>query len=170
MSKRELKKYLGELEKEQLQEQIIDLYDRFKEVKEFYKFFFNPNEEKLIEEAKVAITKEFYPARSRRPKMRPTTFKKHLKQLHTLGVSTDKIIDFTFFYIQTAIDFRKSRNIRKANFHQSIFKSFEEVVALIFKENLSSIYSSQLEKIIDDVWKKDWPNKSSFDKLLDLYA
>ena len=33
MSKRELKKYLKDLPKEQLEEQIIDLYDRFGNVK-----------------------------------------------------------------------------------------------------------------------------------------
>ncbi|MDC1106647.1 DUF6155 family protein [Prolixibacteraceae bacterium] len=169
MSKRELKKHLETLDEQQLKEQIMDLYERFKDVKEFYRFYFNPNEDKLLDEAKVALAKEFYPARSRRPKMRPTTFKKHMKQLVTLGASVEKQFEFAFYYIDLAISFPRSRNIRKANFHQSIYKSFEEIVALIFKEGYDGLYLKKMEKIIDEVWKKDWPNKSNFDKVLDLY-
>ena len=41
MSKRDLKKYLGELDKEQLLEQLIELYEKFSVVKEYYDFVFN---------------------------------------------------------------------------------------------------------------------------------
>ena len=44
MSKRDLKKYLNELNKEQLEGQIIELYDKFSTVKVYYDFVFNPNE------------------------------------------------------------------------------------------------------------------------------
>ena len=72
MSKRALKKYLKELDKEDLEEQIIDLYERLDEVKVFYNFVFNPNERKLIENAKVKISKEYFPEnRRKRPKARP---------------------------------------------------------------------------------------------------
>ena len=45
MSKRDLKKYLSELNKEQLEEQIIELYEKFSPVKVYYNFVFNPKEE-----------------------------------------------------------------------------------------------------------------------------
>jgi hypothetical protein len=51
MSKRNLKKYLSELSKEQLEEQLVELYEKFKDVKVYYDFAFNPNENKLIQEA-----------------------------------------------------------------------------------------------------------------------
>jgi hypothetical protein len=41
MSKRDLKKYLFDLNKEQLEKQIMELYDKFKEVKIYYDFAFN---------------------------------------------------------------------------------------------------------------------------------
>ncbi len=42
MSKPALKKELLKLTKEQLVEQILDLYDKNKAVKEFYDFYLNP--------------------------------------------------------------------------------------------------------------------------------
>ena len=68
MSKRDLKKYLTELNKEQLKEQIIDLYARFKEVKEYYDFVFNPQEQKLVDECKFKISKEYFPSNGRKAK------------------------------------------------------------------------------------------------------
>ena len=60
MSKRALTAYLGELTKKQLQEQVLDLYTRFKPVKTYYNFVFNPKEEKLLDEAKFKIGKEYF--------------------------------------------------------------------------------------------------------------
>ena len=56
MSKRELRKYLKELNKEQLEDQILDLYNRFKDVKEYYDFAFNPRENELIEQCRFQIS------------------------------------------------------------------------------------------------------------------
>jgi shikimate 5-dehydrogenase len=68
MSKRDLKKYLFDLNKEQLEEQIMELYDKFKEVKVYYDFAFNPNENKLIKEAKLKVTNEYYPIKGKKSK------------------------------------------------------------------------------------------------------
>jgi hypothetical protein len=53
MSKRDLKKYINELTKEQLEEQILELYEKFSSVKVYYNFVFNPQEEKLLQECKL---------------------------------------------------------------------------------------------------------------------
>ena len=44
MSKRELKKYVAQLTKEQLEEQVMELYEKFSPVKVYYNFVFNPKE------------------------------------------------------------------------------------------------------------------------------
>ena len=61
MSKRALKSYLSDLSKSELEEQIVELYDRLKEVKSFYDFVFNPKEDKMLNTAKFAISKEYFP-------------------------------------------------------------------------------------------------------------
>ena len=43
MSKRELKKFLSQLSKEQLEEQIVEIYEKFVPVKTYFNFVFNPN-------------------------------------------------------------------------------------------------------------------------------
>ena len=61
MSKRDLKKYLSSLDKNQLEEQLVELYDKFKDVKVYYDFVFNPNEQSLVKEAKIKISNEYFP-------------------------------------------------------------------------------------------------------------
>ncbi|MDR0988829.1 MAG: DUF6155 family protein [Prevotellaceae bacterium] len=48
MSKAALKKELLSLRKEQLVEQILDLYGRYKSVKEFYEMYLHPQSEKDV--------------------------------------------------------------------------------------------------------------------------
>ena len=66
MSKRDLKNYLSELSPEQIQEQFMALYVKFPDVKTYYDFVFNPNEEKLQREAKIKVSNEYFPTRSKR--------------------------------------------------------------------------------------------------------
>jgi len=79
MSKKDLKEYLQQLNKKQLQEQITDLYTRFKDVKEFYDFAFNPQENKLLEECKFKISKEYFPVSGRKAKMRRSVAQKFIR-------------------------------------------------------------------------------------------
>lgn len=64
MSKRDLKKYLQELDKSQLEEQIIELYEKFSPIKVYYDFVFNPKEDTLLKECKIKISNEYFPART----------------------------------------------------------------------------------------------------------
>ena len=84
MSKRDLKKYLSELNKEQLEEQLIELYEKFVPVKTYYDFVFNPKEDALLKEAKLKISNEYYPfkksGRGSKPKMRRSIAQKFIKQ------------------------------------------------------------------------------------------
>ena len=62
MSKLQLKKELQRLTKEQLIEQITELYDAYKPVKEYYKTRLNPNGiQELYEKYKAVIIDKFHP-------------------------------------------------------------------------------------------------------------
>ena len=93
MSKRELRKYLKELTKEQLENQITDLYQRFRPVKEYYDFAFNPNENELMEQCRFQISKEYYPIGNRKAKMRRSVAQKWIKKLIQLDADASMLTD-----------------------------------------------------------------------------
>ena len=102
MSKRDLKKYLTELNKSQLEEQVIELYDKFKDVKVYYDFVFNPNENNLIKDAKLKISNEYFPIRGKRPKMRRSVAQKFIKHYIALGVDSFIIADIMLYNLEIA--------------------------------------------------------------------
>src|SRR5690606_41872656 len=86
MGKRELTRYLTDLKKKELEVQIIDLYNRFPIVKEYYNFVFNPNEDKLAQDAKIRISNEYVPRKGKKAKARRSVAQKIIKHFINLGV------------------------------------------------------------------------------------
>ncbi|MBI2281553.1 MAG: hypothetical protein HYU68_12825, partial [Bacteroidetes bacterium] len=100
MSKKDLKIYLASLKKKQLEEQVLDLYDRFNEVKTFYNFVFKPKEDQLLEDAKFKISKEYFPVNSRKPKTRRSVAQNIIKHFIQLGVDNYLVADIMLFNIE----------------------------------------------------------------------
>ena len=65
MSKTSLKKLLSELDRDQLAEMIVELYEARKEAREYLEYFVSPDENAMLEKYKSVIQKEFFPAKSR---------------------------------------------------------------------------------------------------------
>ena len=164
MSKRELKKYLHELNKEQLEEQINDLYTRFKEVKVFYDFVFNPKEDKLLDECKFKISKEYFPINGRRPKARRSVAQKFIKHFKQLGVEASIVADVMLYNIEIAQSYSREKEIKQDAFYKSILKSFEEAVELIYENAIHSEFKVRLQRIVDEVFSQNWYNATFFEK------
>jgi hypothetical protein len=162
MSKKALKKYLKELSKEQLEEQVLELYSRLKEVKEFYNFVFNPNEDKRIEECKFKIQKEYFPLSRRKPKKRRSVAQKCIKSFLKLGMESSFIADLMLFNIETAVRYCAENPIRQEAFYISIQRSFTEAQKYISESGLMPDFHERLEKITNEVWEQDWFNKEAF--------
>ena len=99
MSKKLLQKHLVELQKEHLEIMVLDLYDKFPEVKTYFNFVFNPNENKLLEQARVKVANEFFPLKRKRPKARRSVAQKYIKHFKTLGMSPELIAEFMWYNI-----------------------------------------------------------------------
>lgn len=162
MSKKDLKIYLNELSKDQLEDQILDLYTRFKSVKTYYNFVFNPKEDKLSDEAKFKISKEYFPLNDRKPKARRSVAQKIIRHFIQLGVDTPIIIDIMLYNIEVALQYSQERNIKQESFYKSIFKSFEEAINFIKERKLQKEFESRVFKIVEAVNAQNWINKWAF--------
>ncbi len=166
MSKRALKKYLNELEKDQLEEQIMDLYERFKDVKTYYNFAFNPNEEKLMEDAKFKISKEYFPLSRRRPKMRRSVAQKLIKNFITLGVDGLLVGDLMLYNIEIALIYSRDHVVRQVSFYKSILTSFEQAVEFIQSYGLWSEFKERIDQVLNDVDDQEWVNTEAFERAI----
>ena len=165
MSKRELKKYIGTLTKKQLEEQVIDLYSRFKPVKEYYNFVFNPKEENLIIECKFKINKEYFPTNGRKPKKRRSVAQKFIKKFILLGVSQLLIADIMLYNIEIAQEFETDYKVNDS-FYTSMLKSFEEAIEFINDNGIKLEFKQRINNIIKLTEANNWINNIAFERYL----
>lgn len=167
MSKRALKKYLAELRKPALEEQLLDLYERFPAVKKYYDFVFNPKEDRMIQEAQIKISNEYFPLKRKRPKARRSIAQKYIKLFLTLGVDPVKIADLMIYNLEIAQTFENSRKVQLA-FYKSMLNSFKESLRHISYHGLLEEYKTRILKFYHETQERDWPHKEEFSKALDL--
>ncbi len=161
MSKRALKKYVAGLDREALAEQLLDLYDRFPQVKTYYDFVFNPKEDKLLTEAKTKIRKEYFPQGRRRPKARRSIAKNFIRHFGKLGMEAHLLADLMAFNLETAAAYEKTRNCPDA-FYRSIFKSYTEWTAFLVHQGIFADFTDRHNAFLALIEEGNWPNTVDF--------
>ncbi|WP_456312144.1 DUF6155 family protein [Pseudomonas shirazensis] len=173
MSKRDLKKYLAELNKKQLEEQIIELYEKFSPVKVYYDFVFNPKEDKLLQESKVKISHEYFPVKKTnakwrpRAKMRRSVAQKIIKHFIMLGVDSFVIADIMLYNIEIAQTYSSQNHIKYELFYKSILNSFEQAVNFVISNGILNEFKSRIIEIEQQTIQQKWKNKHDFEVILD---
>ncbi|MEY4012824.1 MAG: hypothetical protein RIT22_1948, partial [Bacteroidota bacterium] len=185
MSKRDLKKYVSELNKEQLEEQIIDLYEKFQPVKVYYNFVFNPKEESLLQDSKLKISNEYFPikklGRRSKPKMRRSVAQKLIKHFVVLGVDPFVIADVMLYNIEIAQAYSSenplynieiaqaysSENpIKQELFFKSMFNSFEQAVEFIISNGIYAEFKTRIGSIFQETVEQKWINQYEFERII----
>lgn len=162
MSKRDLQNYLKGLTKKQLNEQILDLYDRFKEVKVYYDFAFNPQEDKLLDDYKTRVGKEYFPLGKRKPKMRRSVAQKLIKHFITIELEPSLLLDAMLFNVETAQAFSYQRTINQDSFYKSMLNSFIQAVNHARYHGILIDSEHRFLRIIQNAEDQKWPNFFDF--------
>lgn len=173
MSKRDLKKYLAELNKEQLEEQIIELYEKFGPVKVYYDFVFNPKEETLLQECKLKISNEYFPlkksGRRTKPKMRRSVAQKYIKHFTVLGVDPFIIADVMLYNIEIAQTFSSEHIIKQELFYKSMFNSFEQAVIFMIANGILNDFKTRIIAIHNETILQKWHNEPEFNAVIERF-
>lgn len=169
MSKRDLKKYLNELTKEQLEEQIIELYHKFSDVKVYYDFVFNPNEDKLVREAKIKISNEYFPVKGKKSKMRRSVAQKFIKHFIILGVDVFIIADVMLYNIEIAQTFSAEKTIKQEFFFKSMLTSFQQAVSFLMEQGIFVEFKSRVVAIKDETLHQNWVNQYEFNAIVERF-
>ena len=169
MSKRDLKKYLAGLDKEQIEAQFLELYDKFSDVKTYYDFVFNPKEEKLVGEAKAKIANEYFPVKTKRAKLRRSTAQKYIKHFLLLGVDPFAVADVMLYAIEIAQKYSAKREMRYASFYKSILNSFEQVVSYVISNGIITDFKPRILDVFNEVNRQKWENRFDFERVIEKF-
>lgn len=169
MSKRAFKKYLKDLKKKDLEEQLLDLYERFPEVKTFYDFVFNPKEDKLVQEAKAKISKEYFPQGRRKPKQRRSVAHKYIRHFLKLEMEPHALADVMLYSIEITQAFSEEKDKITPAFEKSMLKSFEQAVEFIISKGIVADFINRIHKITATSVRQNWGNSYKFEQINDRF-
>ena len=163
MSKKLLQKHLVELQKEHLEIMVLDLYDKFPEVKTYFNFVFSPNENKLLEQARVKVANEFFPLKRKRPKARRSVAQKYIKHFKTLGMSPELIAEFMWYNIGLMHTFCEEKP-QRLPFFKSFCNFYKEALQFASYHQIIPLYKTQILAVYTA--SKDWENTYDFEMSL----
>ncbi|TDD94895.1 DUF6155 family protein [Flavobacterium cellulosilyticum] len=173
MSKRDLKKYLTELNKVQLEEQVIELYEKFSVVKTYYDFVFNPKEASLLQECKLKISNEYFPKRTttkeKKPKMRRSVAQKYIKHFILLGVDPFVIGDVMLYAIEIAQALSSERIVKQEMFFKSMLNSFEQAIKFLIANGILEDFMPRILKINNETIQQNWYNAIEFNAVVERF-
>jgi hypothetical protein len=137
MSKTALKRELQGLTKEQLVEQILDMYDKSKAVKEFYDFYLNPkNEKSLVEKYKKIIYKEFNLKNPMVAGLKFSVAKRAIADFRSLQPSHEGLADLMLYLPECACEFTANYGDMTQQFYDATCNNFHKALEIIRLEGL----------------------------------
>ncbi len=160
-----LKNALSGKSENELLEEIINLFKKFPQVKEYYTLAFSEEGEELIlDKYKEIITNEFFPKRGY-GKARLSIAKKTISDFKKISGKPPLIIDIILHYVEQGVDFTDQYGDIDGPFYDSMEKMFEEALKLAEKYNLLSFFQKSCEEIVNGAYE-GWGFK---DGLADTY-
>lgn len=155
MSKAQLKKQLNSLEKSQIIEMVIELYDARKEAKEYLEFYLNPDEDKKLEEFKKIIQKEFYPSRGE-PKTRFSVCRKAVTDFMNMKPAPEKVADLMLFYSEQACQFSYDYGDMWEAFYTATENHFERAMKFLSENGLMEANKLRVKHILKSTEVCGW--------------
>ncbi|MDR1416430.1 MAG: DUF6155 family protein [Prevotellaceae bacterium] len=170
MSKIALKKELNSFTKEQLVGQILELYDTYKQVKEYYKHYLNPQDESdLMEKYKSIIVTEFYPKSNRIGDARFSVAKKAIADFRALHPSPDLLAELLVTLPEQACQFTHDYGDMSEQYYTSAANNFEVALKFLKKENLLDKFKSRCRGCVDNSECCGYGFRDDMEQLFDDY-
>ena len=164
MGLREVKSELKKLDKNALIKHISELYKKFKPVKEYFDFYINPDEKKLLEQYKDKVTEGFFPKRGYNIKL--SISRKAINDFKKLGVSQESLADLLLHFVECGVELTNTYGDIDENFYTSVENTYDKALEIIDNNGLLEKFKSRALKIVNDTENIGW---GFHDYLGDLY-
>ncbi len=152
MSKAQLKKHLNTLDKSQIIEMVMELYDAHKEAKEYLEFYVNPDEDKKLDEFKKIVLKEFDDDISRDPQCRFSVCRKALSDFKKLAPSTETLAEAMVYYVERVCEFSFYAGDLWEQYYDSATSNFRSMLKFLVKNNMLEAMMPRVVQIMAWCW------------------
>lgn len=156
MSKAQLKKYIQGLDREQLEEFVLNIYSDVKPAKDYLDFFLNPDVDKLVDNTKRALCTRIF-----RPNGDPVLNLKFTKINNIMKDFTSKIHDpymvaDMMVYLLTLLCLYGSKYYHTESFVKSVVANFGRLSKWLVKTGLETEYREKMLGLIKNTYDIGW--------------
>lgn len=161
-----LKKHLKQASKEDLIDDISELFKTFQPVKEYYQLKLNPETEQYVGESyKKTIENEFFPARGF-GKARLSVARKAVNDYKKVCRDPAALVDMMLFYVEQGVKFTDAYGDIDEPFYCSMESMFASAAKAIAQYGLHGVAEHRCRQIVKDTSQMGW---GFHDTLLEIY-
>lgn len=151
-----LKQHLKQASKEELIDEISELFKTFKSVKEYYQLKLSPETEQYVgENYKQTIEHEFFPARGF-GKARLSAARKAVNDYKKVCRDPAALVDMMLFYVEQGVKFTDAYGDIDEPFYNSMESMFESATKAIAKYGLQGVAKRRCRTIVQDTSQTGW--------------
>ena len=132
-TKKELSKFLKQATKAELEKEVKKLYDKFKEVKQFYQLELAEDTSVVLDQFKAELRKEYFPSRGF-GKARNSASRRVVSNFKKIAIFQNDVIDLLLYRVEVMLEFTNAYGDIDEAFYNSLTRSFDEACKLIQKE------------------------------------
>lgn len=154
MGLREVKSELNKLDKKELIKHISELYKKYKPIKEYFDFYVNPDEKKLLEQYKEKVTEGFFPKRGYQFKL--SISRKAINDFKKLGTSVESVADLLLHFVESGVELTNQYGDIDENFYMSLENTYSNALDLIDRNGLLDKFEDRANKIVVDTENIGW--------------
>jgi hypothetical protein len=163
----ELKRFLQQLSKEQLINQILELSRSFPQVEDFYQAKVRPADDAAVRQKyKEIVEHEFFPTRGF-GKARLSVARKAVTDYKKVAASEDGVADIMLFYVEVGVRFTTEFGDIDEPFYLSMERMYASVLSHIAKHGLEEQFQPRCAHIVEKTQGMAW---GFHDTLSDLYG
>lgn len=145
--KKELNKYLVSLSEKELMQEVKKLYDKFEPVRQYYAMELSEDSEKVLEEFKARIKKEYFPNRGF-GRASSKASRKVVSDFKKIAVHKKDVIELLLYRTEMMIDFMAEYGEINEAFYNSLGTGFREACNLIKRERLSTYFKPYCQGLV----------------------
>lgn len=154
MGLKELKQELKTQTKDELIKHIGELYKKYKPVKEYFDFYLEPDEDKLLAQYKRKVYAGFY-SKSVWP-IKLSVSRKAINEFKKLGVSQESIADLLLYFVECGVELTNDYGDIYESFYVSVESAFYKALEIMSKESLLDDFKDRCWTIMDNTGNIGW--------------
>jgi 7-cyano-7-deazaguanine synthase in queuosine biosynthesis len=165
-----LKQYLKTCSREELIDDIAELFKRFEPVKDYYQVKLSQDATQanveVITKYKKIIENEFFPARGF-GKAQLSVARKAVLDYKKVSNSPASVADIMLFYVEQGVNFTKEYGDIDEPFYNSMESMYKKATEWIVKHNMRPAFQTRARKIVENTSEMGW---GFHDMLSEIYA